>query len=280
MSEILSASTKLSTMRTRTISVTSGKGGVGKSTLVSNIALNLSQQGHSVLILDGDLGMANIDIMFGLRSMNSVEHVLTGEKTLREIIVEVMPNVCLIPGGSGVYGLQRVDTYQKKMLLDQVGELNERFDYMLIDTASGIDDNVLYLNSAAQETMVVVTPEPASLTDAYALIKVLHKKLHENRFTVVVNMAQDEREAKSVFRRLSDVTQKFLCVSLDYKGFVPADPNLRAATKSQQLIVQMNPHAPSSHAIRLLSEKLSGYASMQPVKGGLQFFWEQLVGVA
>src|SRR5690606_15711379 len=118
--------------RTRTLSITSGKGGVGKSTLISNLALSLSQQGQKVLILDGDLGMANVDVMFGIRTLNSVEHVLTGEKSLRDIIVEVAPNVSLIPGGSGVYGLQSIDVYQKKMLLDQVNELNENFDFMLI----------------------------------------------------------------------------------------------------------------------------------------------------
>ncbi len=266
--------------RTRTISVTSGKGGVGKSTLVSNLALSLSELGNRVLILDGDLGMANIDVMFGLRTIHTVEHVLTGEKTLKEIIVEVAPNVFLIPGGSGVYGLQQIDTYQKKMLLDQVSELEHPFDFMLIDTASGIDDNVLYLNSAAQETVVVVTPDPASLTDAYALVKVLHKKFGESRFSVIANMVQDEREALSVFRRLSDVSQRFLCISLDYKGFIPTDGSLRAATKSQQLIFNSNPKAPSSYAIKMLGEKLSGYAPMSRVKGGMQFFWEQLVGVA
>ncbi|MCB0351720.1 MAG: MinD/ParA family protein [Bdellovibrionales bacterium] len=266
--------------RTRTISITSGKGGVGKSTLVSNLAMSLSQQGHRVLILDGDLGMANIDVMFGLRTMYTVEHVLSGEKTLQEIIVEVAPNVFLIPGGSGVYGLQQIDTYQKKMLLDQVSELENPFDYMLIDTASGIDDNVLYLNSAAQETVVIVTPDPSSLTDAYALIKVLHKKFGESRFSVIANLVQDEREALSVFRRLSDVAQRFLCVSLDYKGFIPVDQSLRVATKSQQLILNSDPKAPSSYAIKMLGEKLSGYTPITRAKGGMQFFWEQLVGVA
>jgi flagellar biosynthesis protein FlhG len=280
MSALQSTTTGLSRGRTRTISVTSGKGGVGKSTLVSNIALHLGQMGHRVLILDGDLGMANVDVMFGIRSTSNVENILNGDKKLSEIIIEVASNVFLIPGGSGVYGLQNIDVFQKKLLLDQVSELKEHYDFMLIDTASGIDDNVLYLNSAAQETLVVVTPEPSSLTDAYALIKVLHKRFNESKFSVVTNMVQDEREALAVFRRLSDVAQRFLCVSLDYKGFIPADANLRAATKSQQLILQTDPRSTSSYAIKMLSEKLSGYAPMANAKGGMQFFWSQLVGVA
>lgn len=265
---------------TRTISVTSGKGGVGKSTLISNLAQTLGQQGHRVLILDGDLGMANVDVMFGIRVTHSIENVLKGEKSLVEIIVEVAPNIFLIPGGSGIYGLQNLSSFDKKLLLDQVSALNGSFDFMLIDTASGIDDNVLYLNSAAQEILVVLTPEPASLTDAYALIKVMNKKFGAQRFSVVANMVQDEIEALSLFRRLSDVAQKFLCVSLDYKGFVPADSNLRTATKSQQLIAKMNPRAPSSYAIQMLSEKLNGYEPIPAIKGGMQFFWEQLIGVA
>lgn len=273
-------SSSLSRGRTRTISVTSGKGGVGKSTIVSNMALHLGKQGHRVLILDGDLGMANIDVMFGIRSAHNIENVLSGERKLSEIIIELAPNVFLIPGGSGVYGLQNIDAFQKKLLLDQISELKEHYDFMLVDTASGIDDNVLYLNAAAQETLVVVTPEPASLTDAYALIKVLHSKYNESRFSIVPNQVQDEGEALAVFRRLSDVAQRFLCVSLDYKGFIPNDLNLRAATKSQQLLLQTDPRSSSSYAIKMLSEKLSGYTTMANTKGGLQFFWSQLVGVA
>jgi len=266
--------------RTRTISVTSGKGGVGKSTIVSNLALSLSQDDSRVLILDGDLGMANVDVMFGVRTTHSVEHVLTGDRALRDIIVPIAHGVDLIPGGSGVYGLQNLSLFQKKMLLDQVSELKTPYDFMLIDTASGIDDNVLYLNSAAQEILVVVTPEPASLTDAYALIKVLHNKFGEERFSIVANMVQDESEALAVYKRLSDVAQKFLCVSLDYKGFIPTDANLRIATKSQQLLLKMDPRTAASHAINRLSEKLNSYAAMTNAKGGMQFFWEQLVGVA
>jgi len=265
---------------TKTISVTSGKGGVGKTTLISNLALSFASQGHRVLVLDGDLGMANVDVMFGIRVTRTLESVLAGECSLRDVIVEVTPNVFLIPGGSGVYGLQNLTIHQKKMLLDEVSELNDRYDYMLIDTASGIDDNVLYLNSAAQETIVVVTGEPASLTDAYALIKVLNKKHNEQKFSVVANMVQDESEALSIYRRLSDVANRFLCVSLDYKGFIPNDVNLRLATKSQQLVIRSQPRAPSSIAINMLSEKISRSNSLAALKGGMQFFWEQIVGVA
>lgn len=265
---------------TKTISITSGKGGVGKSTLVSNMALALTQKNKKVLILDGDMGLANVDIMFGMRATGSVEHVLNGTRSIEDIMIDVAPNISLIPGGSGVYGLQNTSILQKKMLLDQISELQNQYDFMLIDTASGIDDNVLYLNSAAQEVLVVLTPDPSSLTDAYALIKVMNKKYNEQKFSVVANMVQDDKEGLQLFKRLSDVTHKFLNISLDYKGAIPLDGELRKATKSQQLILREQPQTSSSIAIRALAEKLSHFNHITNVKGGMQFFWEQLVGQA
>ena len=265
---------------TRTIAITTGKGGVGKTTLVCNMAYELGRAGKKVLILDGDLGMANVDIMFGQRARLNIGHVLENRCQLEDILIDVAPNVQLIPGGSGVYELARLQPLQKHILLDQVSRLNRSFDYMLVDTAPGIDDNVLYLNSAAQEIMVVVTPDPSSLTDAYALIKVLHTRYRENRFSIVINMVRDELEARHVFQKLSDVAARFLCVSLDYRGFIPSDLNLRQSIRSQQLVVQAQSRCPASLAIRELSSKLQNCERFSELKGGLQFFWNQLSGVA
>lgn len=265
---------------TRTISVTSGKGGVGKTSLVCNMAFELAEKGNKVLILDGDLGMANVDIFFGARSRLNISHVLENHCQLEDILMEVAPGVHLIPGGSGVYGLSRLEPMQKHILLDQVSRLNRNFDYMLVDTAPGIDDNVLYLNAAAQEIMVVVTPDPSSLTDAYALIKVLNQRYRENRFSVVANMVKDEAEARMVFQKLSDVAARFLCVSLDYKGFIPNDLNLRQSNRLQELVVRAMKGAPSSQAIRAIAENLKSSGRFTEMKGGLQFFWNQLSGVA
>jgi len=148
---------------------------------------------------------------------------------------------------------------------------------MIIDTAPGIDHNVLYLNSAVENIQVIVTPDPSSLADSYALIKVLNSQYKEDRFSVICNQVQDEAEALQLFKRLSDVAEKFLCVSLNYTGFIPQDLILRRATKSQQLVVKSNPGAPSAQAFRDIAKK---YVSNQPVgnlKGGMQFFWEQLI---
>lgn len=266
--------------RTRTISVTSGKGGVGKTTMVCNIAQALANQGRRVLILDGDLGMANVDIMFGHRSSCTIEHVLKERCTMEEIIQPLAPSISLIPGGSGIYGLSRLSYFEKQRLLDQVNALENTFDDLIIDTAPGIDENVLYLSSAAQEILVVVSPDPTSLTDAYALIKVLNQRYRESRFSILPNLVKDEQEAKFVFQKLSDVAAKFLCVSLDFRGFVPMDLNLRHANKKGQLILKSQPAAPSAQAIRTLAQNLCENQRVTELKGGMQFFWQHLSGVA
>jgi len=265
---------------TRTISMTSGKGGVGKTILVSNLAYELGRRGHRVLILDGDMGMANVDIMFGHRTRLNISHVLESRCQIDDIVVSVAPNVQLIPGGSGIYGLSRLAPLQKHLLLDQVSRMKQSYDYLIIDTAPGIDDNVLYLNAAAQEIMVVVTPDPSSLTDAYALIKVLNTRYRENRFSIVANMVSGESEGQMVFKKISDVAARFLNVSLNYRGFVPIDPILRQSTRSQELVVQARARCPASMAIVNLAENLSHSRGFNEAKGGLQYFWNQLSGVA
>lgn len=266
--------------RTKTISITSGKGGVGKTSLVCNIATQLGREGSRVLILDGDLGMANVDIMFNVKPKKTIHDVISGEATLSEVLVNVMPNVYLIPGGSGVFELQHLNEYEKRMLLDQVSQLPFAFDYMLIDTAPGIAENVLYLNASAQEICVVVTPEPTSMTDSYALIKVLNRYYKINKFSVILNQVKDEEEALTCFKRLSDVANQFLYVSLDYKGAVVSDPILRKCTKTQQLVLQSSPQAPSAENIKKIAKSFKTYSETDALPGGLAFFWQQFVGVA
>ncbi|MCM2280813.1 MAG: MinD/ParA family protein [Bdellovibrionaceae bacterium] len=265
---------------TRTISITSGKGGVGKTSLVANIALTLGREGQRVLILDGDLGMANVDIMFGVRPEKTILDVVHGEAGVRDILIDVAPNVTLIPGGSGIFDLQNLNMFEKQNLLDQVSSLGTGYDLMIVDTAPGIADNVLYLNAAAQEINVVVTPDPASIADSYALIKVLHQRYRENRFSIICNQVKDETEGLRLFERLNDVSARFLNVGLDYKGSVPMDLNLRQATKSQQLVMRSHPETAAATAMRRIAHKFRFYADSESPKGSLQFFWEQLVGVA
>ncbi len=266
--------------RTKTLTITSGKGGVGKTSIVCNLANQLSKQGKRVLILDGDLGMANVDVMFGKRVPHNILSVINGEMSLDEILFEVKENIYLVSGGSGIKDLQNLSEFQRRLLIDQVTQLPQRFDYLIIDTAPGIDDNVLYLNAAVHQTNIIITPDPASLTDSYALIKVLNKYYKQNRFSIISNFVKDEHEGLSIFKRISDVSAQFLNVSLDYVGFVPLDASLRKATKLQQLVTVAEPGSPSSLAISDLSKKLSGFNDIEEINGGLQFFWKHLFGVA
>jgi flagellar biosynthesis protein FlhG len=266
--------------QTRTISVTSGKGGVGKTSIVCNLAASLARTGQNVLILDGDLGMANVDIMFGMRTKHSIKEVFTGQKKIEEVLLQVDQRVWLIPGGSGFNELQNLSDREKRILLDQMSHLKQHFDYMIVDTAPGIDNNVMYFNTSAQEIYVVVTPDPSSFADAYALIKVLNTYYREKRFSIIANQVRDEQEGLAVFQRLSDVSQKFLYVSLDYIGAIPNDVGVRRATKSQQIFIKNLPETPASGAIKRIAEKINHTQNLGQVKGGIQFFWEQLMGVA
>ncbi len=266
--------------RTRTISITSGKGGVGKTTLVANLALTLSQKGKRVLILDGDLGMANVDIFFGVKTSGNIHDILAGRKEMKDILTEVSKDVFLIPGGSGVVEFNHMNHFERRAMVEAVSSLPLGFDYLLIDTAPGITDNVLFLNSAAQTVSVVITPDPASFADAYALIKVLNKQYKVNHFSIVCNQVRDEQEGVGLYQRFNDVVNKFLYIGLDYWGSIPNDVVLKKATQMQRLIVRHDVGAESSKAIRQISNQIEKSAKQLESTGGMQMFWDQVVGFA
>lgn len=267
-------------MRTKTVSITSGKGGVGKTTILCNLAFSLALRGKRVLILDGDLGMANVDIMFGARSEGSIHEVITGQKTVREILTPLAPNISLIPGGSGVVELNRITAFERRTLVDSLSMLEHQYDYLLIDTAPGISDNVLYLNSAAQIPAVIINQDPASLADSYALIKVLHQEYKDTNFAIICNQVRDEADGQQLFQRFSEVVHRFLSISLDYWGSVPQDPLFRRSTQTQRLVLRHEPQSNAAQSLVKISEKLERNLQNARQKAGLQFFWEQVVGVA
>lgn len=263
---------------TRSLAITSGKGGVGKTTLTCNIAYHLGELGHRVLIFDGDMGMANVDIMFGVRPKRDIGDVLLGRAALASVLVQVAPNVSLVPGGSGVVELQNLNNFERRALLDEVSHLDSCYDYLLIDTAPGISDNVLCLNMAAQDSLIVLTPEPASFADSYALIKVLNQQHRKNHFSLICNRVEGEKEGLAVYKRFNDVVMKFLDVGIDYWGAIPEDLNLRHAVHSQRLVLRQAPEAEAGLAIRRIVSNLATIPAIQESRGGMEFFWEQLVG--
>ncbi len=262
------------------VSITSGKGGVGKSTIVANVTTNLARMGKSVLIMDGDLGTANMDVMFGIKPAKNIAHSLSSGTPLSEIIIEVEKNLKLIPGSSGIRDVHRMSDARRRALLDQVKAQAVNAHFLFIDTAPGIDDSVLFLNAAAQQNCVVVTPEPASLTDSYALIKLLNKHYGKKKFSIICNEVRDEQEGLALFSRLSEVADRHLCVGLDFIGSIPFDPAVRRATKMQQLVTRVFPQSPGGQAFVQLAKNLNHSKSVDNASSGIGFLWENVMSVA
>ncbi len=254
------------------IAVSSGKGGVGKTNIVANLAVAGAKQGSRVMIMDADLALGNLDVLLGLTPVYSLEDVIAGRQTLEEIVVEGPAGVRILPATSGAQDLTSLTQDQQLHLQTQFLNLDTPPELLLIDCAAGISANVLYFSVVAHEVLVVVTPEPTSLTDAYALIKVLSTRYRQKRFRILINMAKQGREAKDVFRKLSKVSDRFLNVSLDFAGWVPLDEQLPIAVCQQQAVVEAVPKASSSRALSDLVATLHGWRSEHPMDGGLQLF--------
>jgi flagellar biosynthesis protein FlhG len=262
----------------RVISVSSGKGGVGKTNVVANLAFALTQMEKKVLVWDADLGLANLDILLGLTPRYTIEHLLNRKKSIREILIEGPGGMTILPAGSGVLDLVDLSEDQKLFLLNELEGLADIIDVLLIDTGAGISSNVLYFNMAAEESIVLVTPELTSITDAYALMKVLSTKHQKNRFIILVNSARTNQEAMEVFRKISRVVDRFLgSVSLDYVGFIPFDEKLPMAVKHQRPVLEIFPQALSSRSFMEVARGLMERSLRGESHGNLQFFWRYLL---
>ncbi len=262
------------------ISLTSGKGGVGKTSLTCNLALRFAQLGKKVLILDGDFGMANVDIFFGVRSQNHFLHVVRGEKTLRDILVSPQTGIFVIPGGSGIYELNQLNHFERRNIFDQIQEIQSHFDYLLIDTAPGIADNVLYLNAHSQSCQVIVTPDPSSFADSYALIKVLRQKYQRKNFSLICNQVKNTTEGLQLFRKFTEVCDQFLDVQLDYSGSIPFDDELRQATNQQRLILKQPQDTLAGRSIKQLAAQIEDKLMRSQNSGSWGQFWEHAIGMA
>lgn len=262
----------------KVITIASGKGGVGKTNVVVNLAVACQRRGQKVLIFDADLGLANIDIIFGLNPAYNIEEIIDGKMDLEEIIVKGPEEVSIIPASSGVQELTSLTEGQKIHLLNEFDILNDRYDMLLIDTSAGVSSNVIYFNLAAQERIVVVTPEPTSVTDAYALIKILFNQYGVKNFYLLMNMVRDENEAVAVFDNLSRVVYRFMRgINLDYAGYIPKDNCLQTAVIRRKPVICMDPEAPSSRGFERLAAYLLNRRGKAASDGNIKFFWKQLM---
>ena len=264
----------------RVIAVTGGKGGVGKTNVSINLAIAMSEMGKRVMILDADLGLANIDIALGLHPEYDLSHVLRGERSLSEVTLDGPGGIRVIPASSGVKQMAELSPAEHTGLINAFSEISNDLDVLVVDTAAGISDTVVSFSRAAQELVVVVCDEPASITDAYALIKLLNREYGVNRFRILANMARSIQEGRDLYNKLFRVTDRYLDVMLNYMGSIPYDESLRKAVKAQKAVVQAYPRSPSSQAFKNMAKKADNWPVPAGANGQLQFFVERLIQYA
>ncbi|MGN1357256.1 MAG: MinD/ParA family protein [Succinivibrionaceae bacterium] len=263
--------------KVKVITVTGGKGGVGKSNVSLNLAISLAAQGKKVMLLDADLGLANIDVMLGLKVRRNLFNVLSGECSLDDIIITGPHDVMILPATSGTQSMVELSSAQHAALIRAFGDLKTEVDVLIVDTAAGISSMVLSFARAAQHVMMVVCDEPTSVTDAYALMKILSKEYGLYNFKVVANMVHSLKEGQDLFTKLEKVTQRFLNVSLELVASIPYDPNIKQAVKRQQVVVDAFPKSPASIMFRALANKVSSWPVPYQAEGYLQFFIENML---
>lgn len=240
----------------KVIAITSGKGGVGKTNVTSNLAIALAKQGNRVCIFDADTSLANINVVMGLTVEYTIEHLLAGEKTVDEILVEGPEGVMIIPAASGIAECANLEQEQRQRLIGALESLESRFDYILIDTAAGIGDSVLYFVQSAQYAIVVISTEPTSLTDAFALLRVLKRRNYEHPVYVLVNMALNYANSMEVFKRFEAAVKKYLSMKVHYLGYITEDKAIRTSVSAQRPVLLQHPEALASRCFTTLATVL------------------------
>lgn len=257
----------------RVITVTSGKGGVGKSNTTVNLAVQLSRMGQRVLIFDADIGLANVEVMFGAIPKYNLSDVLYKGMSMRDIITQGPMDIGFISGGSGVAGLNNLTRDRILSCVHKLSELDTLADIILIDTGAGISDNVMEFVLASPEVLLITTPEPSSLTDSYSLIKTLYRNpefnYKETVLNVIANRVNSEKDGQAVFNKLNAVVSQFLNWNVNYLGLIPQDANIEKAVRLQQVISLYDPQAPSAQAfVKIAESLLSGENCYYEMKGG------------
>jgi len=262
----------------RVITVTSGKGGVGKSSISVNLAIQLSRMGKKVVIFDADFGLANIEIMLGIRPQYNLADLMFRGKNLQDIITEGPDKIGFISGGSGIQELTRLTREQIIYLTQKLFQLDKLADIIIIDTGAGIADSVLEFVAASSEVILVATPEPTSITDAYALLKTLNKKsefsVDNTNICMLANRIVNEEDGNELYEKLRVVSDKFLQIPLTYLGGIPQDNNVSKAVIQQKPVTHLYPNSEASKAIHRIAEKLCNNTEevVQEKKGMAQLF--------
>jgi flagellar biosynthesis protein FlhG len=261
----------------RVVAVTGGKGGVGKTNVSVNLAVSAAEMGQKVMLFDADLGLANVDVLMGLHPAHTLSQVLKGECSLEEAIVTGPAGVMVVPGASGLQHMAELTPAEHTGLIRAFGDLSTELDMLIVDTAAGISDTVVSFSRASHDILVVVCDEPASITDAYAIIKLLNRDYGHTRFRVLANMVRTAQEGRELYNKMCRVTDRYLDVTLSYMGAVPFDENLRKAVKGQRPVVQAFPRSRVSQAFRNLAKKIDGWPMPSGANGQVQFFVERLI---
>jgi len=260
----------------RVITVTSGKGGVGKTNVSVNMSVALAASGQNVLLMDADLGLANVDVLLGMQPTYNLSHVVNGERSLEEVMVTGPEGLRVIPASSGLKNMAELSHAEHAGLIRAFSELNFNPDVLVIDTAAGVSDSVVTFSRASHEVIVVVCDEPASITDAYATIKLLSRDHGLYRFRIVANMVRSSQEGVELYKKLVKVTNHFLDATLDYMGAVPYDDYLRKAIQKQRSVVDAYPRSKASIAFKKLAQKTEQWPTPDSASGYLEFFVERL----
>jgi flagellar biosynthesis protein FlhG len=264
----------------RVITVTSGKGGVGKTNITINLSIALSERGFRVVILDADFGLANIDVLFGIIPKYTIVDVMQNRKNIFEILTDGPKNIKFISGGSGMEELVKLDKEQILKFVDNMSLLDKLADVIIVDTGAGLSESVISFIMAADEVLLVTTPEPTSITDAYALMKMVSNRDKSKKIRVVVNRAENAGEARNVMDKLKLVAEKFLGIEIEATGYVLQDDMVVKAVKHQEPFITGFPRSPAARNIKEISQKLveSGENTGFRESSGIKVFLNKLVG--
>ncbi len=259
------------------IAISGGKGGIGKTLTTANLGLCMARMGMRTLLIDGDFGLANLDVVLNMRPDFTLDDVLSGERHIKQIIMDGPEGLRVIPSSSGVMKVPELDHIQKLALLDQIDELDEEFDLIIIDTPAGVSKNVQYWTTSSTEIIMIVTPEPTSLADCYASIKILAQTTNETNFKLIINMAQNEIEAKRIYEKISLLSDEYIGARIEYLGFIPFDDSVKKSVRERSSYVQKYPFSPASQGMREIARQIMLNGNLGKFKGTTQFFWKKMI---